>query len=46
MNKQITNIKSKIMKQMKTILVPTDFSKHAENALKVAAQIAKKIIAK
>ena len=27
---------------MKTILVPTDFSKHAENALKVAAQIAKK----
>ena len=28
--------------KMKTILVPTDFSKHAENALKVAAQIAKK----
>ena len=27
---------------MKTILVPTYFSKHAENALKVAAQIAKK----
>lgn len=27
---------------MKKILVPTDFSKHAENALKVAAQIAKK----
>ncbi len=27
---------------MKTILVPTDFSKHAENSLKVAAQIAKK----
>lgn len=27
---------------MKTILVPTDFSKHAEHALKVAAQIAKK----
>lgn len=27
---------------MKTILVPTDFSKHAENALRVAAQIAKK----
>lgn len=27
---------------MKTILVPTDFSKHAESALKVAAQIAKK----
>lgn len=27
---------------MKTILVPTDFSKHAENALKIAAQIAKK----
>lgn len=27
---------------MKTILVPTDFSKHAEYALKVAAQIAKK----
>ncbi|TQD39603.1 universal stress protein [Haloflavibacter putidus] len=27
---------------MKRILVPTDFSTHAENALKVAAQIAKK----
>ena len=27
---------------MKQILVPTDFSQHAENALKVAAQIAKK----
>lgn len=27
---------------MKTILVPTDFSKHAKNALRVAAQIAKK----
>lgn len=27
---------------MKRILVPTDFSAHAENALKVAAQIAKK----
>ena len=27
---------------MKKILVPTDFSKHAEHALKVAAQIAKK----
>ncbi|MBP4136524.1 universal stress protein [Flavobacterium geliluteum] len=27
---------------MKRILVPTDFSKHAEDALKVAAQIAKK----
>ena len=27
---------------MKKILVPTDFSKQAENALKVAAQIAKK----
>ena len=27
---------------MKRILVPTDFSQHAENALKVAAQIAKK----
>ena len=27
---------------MKRILVPTDFSKHAEYALKVAAQIAKK----
>jgi nucleotide-binding universal stress UspA family protein len=27
---------------MKTILVPTDFSKHAEYALKVAAQVAKK----
>lgn len=27
---------------MKRILVPTDFSKHAEHALKVAAQIAKK----
>lgn len=27
---------------MKQILVPTDFSEHAENALKVAAQIAKK----
>ncbi|EDO26032.1 predicted protein, partial [Nematostella vectensis] len=27
---------------MKKILVPTDFSKHAEYALKVAAQIAKK----
>lgn len=27
---------------MKRILVPTDFSEHAENALKVAAQIAKK----
>ncbi|MFE3866763.1 universal stress protein [Flavobacterium sp. LS2P90] len=27
---------------MKRILVPTDFSKHAENALKLAAQIAKK----
>ena len=31
---------------MKTILVPTDFSKHAENALKVAAQIAKKMMVK
>ncbi len=28
---------------MKTILVPTDFSEHALNALKVAAQVAKKI---
>ena len=27
---------------MKKILVPTDFSEEAENALKVAAQIAKK----
>ncbi|MEY3500485.1 MAG: hypothetical protein RL308_2154, partial [Bacteroidota bacterium] len=27
---------------MKRILVPTDFSKHAEYALRVAAQIAKK----
>ena len=27
---------------MKTIVVPTDFSKHAKNALKIAAQIAKK----
>ena len=27
---------------MKKILVPTDFSEHAENALKVAAQLAKK----
>jgi nucleotide-binding universal stress UspA family protein len=27
---------------MKRILVPTDFSEHAEHALKVAAQIAKK----
>lgn len=27
---------------MKRILVPTDFSEHAEDALKVAAQIAKK----
>ncbi len=27
---------------MKKILVPTDFSKHAEYALKVAAQIARK----
>ena len=27
---------------MKKILIPTDFSKHAEYALKVAAQIAKK----
>ena len=27
---------------MKRILVPTDFSKHAEYALKVAAQIAQK----
>ena len=27
---------------MKTILVPTDFSKHAEYALKVAAQVAKR----
>lgn len=27
---------------MKQILVPTDFSEPAENALKVAAQIAKK----
>jgi nucleotide-binding universal stress UspA family protein len=27
---------------MKRILVPTDFSAHADNALKVAAQIAKK----
>ncbi|HBK82752.1 MAG TPA: universal stress protein UspA, partial [Flavobacterium sp.] len=27
---------------MKKILVPTDFSKHADYALKVAAQIAKK----
>ncbi|MEA3438448.1 MAG: universal stress protein, partial [Thermodesulfobacteriota bacterium] len=31
---------------MKTILVPTDFSEHALNALKVAAQVAKKINAK
>lgn len=30
------------LKIMKRILVPTDFSEHAENALKVAAQIAKK----
>ncbi|NRA92372.1 MAG: universal stress protein, partial [Psychroserpens sp.] len=27
---------------MKKILVPTDFSQEAENALKVAAQLAKK----
>ena len=27
---------------MKKILVPTDFSEQAENALKVAAQLAKK----
>ena len=27
---------------MKNILVPTDFSEKAENALKVAAQLAKK----
>ena len=27
---------------MKKILIPTDFSKNAEHALKVAAQIAKK----
>ena len=27
---------------MKKILVPTDFSKEAENALKVAAQLARK----
>lgn len=31
---------------MKRILVPTDFSEDAENALKVAAIIAKKTIAK
>ena len=31
---------------MKTILVPTDFSNHALNALKVAARIARKINAK
>jgi len=31
---------------MKKILIPTDFSKSAENALKVAAQIAKKIMEK
>ncbi len=30
------------MKEIKTILVPFDFSKHSENAFKVAAQIAKK----
>ena len=30
------------MKNMKKILVPTDFSEQAENALKVAAQLAKK----
>ena len=29
---------------MKRILVPTDFSKHAEYALKVAAQIAKEMM--
>lgn len=28
---------------MKKILVPTDFSEHAEYALRVAAQIAKKV---
>ena len=33
----------KMFKQMKTILVPTDFSVHALYALKVAASIAKKI---
>ena len=32
----------KLTHTMKRILVPTDFSKHAEYALKVAAQIAKK----
>jgi hypothetical protein len=31
---------------MKRILVPTDFSNFAENALQVAASIAKKIIVK
>lgn len=31
-----------IQKTMKRILVPTDFSEHAEDALKVAAQIAQK----
>ncbi|MFV8359646.1 universal stress protein [Flavobacterium sp. LS1P3] len=30
---------------MKRILVPTDFSEYSENALNVAAIIAKKIIA-
>ena len=29
---------------MKRILVPTDFSEQAENALKVAAQLAKKSV--
>lgn len=31
---------------MKKILIPTDFSKNAEHALKVAAQIAKKTMVK
>ncbi|WP_321539478.1 universal stress protein [Flavobacterium piscinae] len=31
---------------MKKILIPTDFSQHAEYALKVAAQIAKNMMVK
>lgn len=39
----LTNIKTNILPPfMKKILIPTDFSEHAEYALKVAAQIARK----
>lgn len=40
--KQYINYYFLTLQIMKRILVPTDFSKHAEHALRVAAQIAKK----